>query len=187
MALKIRLARGGAKKRPFYKIVVAEATAPRDGKFIERVGSHNPMLPKEHAERIVLKLERIKYWLSVGAQPTDRVTKFLANAGLADAPKIPAHTKQHLPRKKAQERMKAEQQRLEAAKAAEAQAVIDAEAAKAAAIEAAEQAIQADKDAKAAAAAVEVPVEEVVAEEAAPVAEEAPAAEAAPVEEPAAE
>lgn len=181
MALKIRLARGGAKKRPFYKIVVAEATSPRDGKFIERVGSHNPMLPKDHAERIVLKLERIKYWLSVGAQPTDRVTKFLANVGVIDAPKVPAHTKQHLPRKKAQERIKAEQERLEAAKAAEAQAVIDAEAAKAAVIEAAEQAIQADKDAKAAEAeaAVEAPVEEVVAEEAAPVAEEAPAEEPA--------
>jgi small subunit ribosomal protein S16 len=180
MALKIRLARGGAKKRPFYKIVVAEATSPRDGKFIERVGSHNPMLPKDHAERIVLKLERIKYWLSVGAQPTDRVTKFLANVGVVDAPKIPAHTKQHLPRKKAQERMKAEQERLEAAKAAEAEALLQV------AKEAEEAAQAALAAAQAALAAAEAPVEEATpaVEE---VAAEAPAEEAAPAEEPAAE
>ncbi|HFB97791.1 MAG TPA: 30S ribosomal protein S16 [Bryobacterales bacterium] len=83
MALKIRLARGGAKKRPFYRIVVAENTAPRDGRFIEKVGTYNPLLPKDHPERVVLKEERIRHWLSVGAKPTDRVLRFLDAAGLA--------------------------------------------------------------------------------------------------------
>ena len=83
MALKIRLARGGAKKRPFYRIVVAENTAPRDGRFIEKVGTYNPLLPKDHPERVVLKVERIQHWLSVGAKPTDRVLRFLDAAGLA--------------------------------------------------------------------------------------------------------
>jgi small subunit ribosomal protein S16 len=82
MPLKIRLARGGAKKRPFYRIVVAEATAPRDGRFIERIGSYNPILPKDHAERIVLDEERARHWLAVGAQPTDRVLRFLDARGL---------------------------------------------------------------------------------------------------------
>ncbi len=86
MALKIRLARGGAKKRPFYRIVVAENTAPRDGRFIEKVGTYNPLLPKDHPERVVLKLERIQHWLSVGAKPTDRVLRFLDAAGLAKRP-----------------------------------------------------------------------------------------------------
>ena len=78
MAVKIRLARGGAKKKPFYRIVVANNTAPRDGKFIEKVGTYNPMLPKDHEDRIITKTDRIKYWLSVGAKPTDKVEKFLA-------------------------------------------------------------------------------------------------------------
>ncbi len=82
MALKIRLARGGAKKRPFYRIVIAEATAPRDGRFIERIGSYNPILAKDNPERIVLDEERVKHWLSVGAQPTDRVHRFLDERGL---------------------------------------------------------------------------------------------------------
>ncbi len=86
MALKIRLARGGAKKRPFYRIVVAESTAPRDGRFIEKVGTYNPLLPKDHEERVVLKEERIRHWLSVGAKPTDRVLRFLDAAGLVKRP-----------------------------------------------------------------------------------------------------
>lgn len=103
MALKIRLARGGAKKRPFYRIVVAEATAPRDGRFIEKVGSWNPILPKDHAERVTLEAERIKHWLSVGAQPTDRVLRFLAEAGLML--REPRNNPQRaVPGKKAQER-----------------------------------------------------------------------------------
>jgi small subunit ribosomal protein S16 len=86
MALKIRLARGGAKKRPFYRIVVAEATAPRDGRFIERLGTYNPILPRDHEERVKLNTERIQHWLSVGAKPTDRVLRFLDAAGLAKRP-----------------------------------------------------------------------------------------------------
>jgi small subunit ribosomal protein S16 len=83
MPLKIRLARGGAKKRPYYRIVVAEATAPRDGRFIEKLGTYNPLLPKDHADRVTLVEDRVKHWLSVGAQPTDRVLRFLDARGLA--------------------------------------------------------------------------------------------------------
>jgi small subunit ribosomal protein S16 len=86
MPLKIRLARGGAKKRPYYRIVVAEATAPRDGRFIEKVGSYNPLLPKDHADRVTIVEDRVKHWLSVGAQPTDRVLRFLDARGLAKRP-----------------------------------------------------------------------------------------------------
>jgi len=104
MSVKIRLARGGAKKRPFYHIVIANADSPRDGKFIERVGTYNPMLPADHAERVTLKTERVQYWLSVGATPTDRVARFLAKAELIPALVHPEQTKQPLPKKKAQER-----------------------------------------------------------------------------------
>ncbi|MCS6759748.1 MAG: 30S ribosomal protein S16 [Candidatus Devosia euplotis] len=82
MSLKIRLARGGAKKRPFYQIVVADARSPRDGRFIEKLGTFNPLLAKDNEARIVLDLERSKHWLSVGAQPTDRVLRFLDVAGI---------------------------------------------------------------------------------------------------------
>ncbi len=124
MALKIRLARGGAKKRPYYRIVVAEATAPRDGKFVEKVGTFNPMVPKDSDERIRLVEDRIKYWLSVGAQPTERVTRFLAAAGLVDGYKFTEKTKKNQPKAAAQERMRlaAEKAEAEAAAAAEAQA-----------------------------------------------------------------
>ncbi|MBX9976749.1 MAG: 30S ribosomal protein S16 [Alphaproteobacteria bacterium] len=108
MALKIRLARGGSKKRPFYRIVVAEASAPRDGRFIERVGSYNPILPSDHADRIVLDAERLKYWVSVGAQPTDRVGHFMGKAGIIPMPTYTASPQKSQPKKKAQERMKAE-------------------------------------------------------------------------------
>jgi len=108
MALKIRLARGGAKKRPFYRIVVAQATSPRDGRFVERVGSYNPQLPHEHADRVVLNKERLQYWISVGAQPTDRVAKFLGNAGLAEKPAQRNNPLKAAPKKKAQERAKQE-------------------------------------------------------------------------------
>ena len=82
MAIKIRLARGGTKKSPFYRIVVANADAPRDGKFLEKIGTYNPCLAKDHAERIVLKKDRIAHWLSHGANPTEVVAKFLSNAGM---------------------------------------------------------------------------------------------------------
>lgn len=110
MPLKIRLARGGSKKRPYYRIVVAEATAPRDGKFIERLGNWNPILPKDHAERVVLNEERIKYWLSVGAQPTDRVLRFLDQAGLAKRPERNNPNKAK-PGKKALERAEEKKQK----------------------------------------------------------------------------
>jgi small subunit ribosomal protein S16 len=84
MAVSIRLSRGGAKKRPYYKIVVADARTGRDGKFIERIGSYNPMLPKDSPERIKLDAERARHWLSVGAQPSDRVARFLDAAGVKE-------------------------------------------------------------------------------------------------------
>ncbi|MGB0552238.1 MAG: 30S ribosomal protein S16 [Alphaproteobacteria bacterium] len=106
MSLKIRLARGGAKKRPFYRIVVADSRMPRDGRFIERVGTYNPMLPKEHPERVNLKTERIQHWLSVGARPSDRVAKFLGGAEILPMPIPREQTKKNLPKAKAQERLK---------------------------------------------------------------------------------
>ncbi|MDC1315906.1 30S ribosomal protein S16 [Alphaproteobacteria bacterium] len=158
MATKIRLARGGTKKRPFYRIVIADERAPRDGNFIEKVGNFNPMLPKDHKERLIFSKERIEYWLKVGAQPTERVQKFLSEHGLVEAPKITEKTKQHLPKAKAQERSKQKE----------------------------EAAIKAEEETKAAAAApaVEEPAAEPVAE-AAPTEEPAaePVAEAAPTEE----
>lgn len=140
MSVKIRLARGGAKKRPFYRVVVAPSTSPRDGRYLEKLGTYNPMVPKDHPERLVLNMERIQYWLSTGAQPTDRVASFFAKAGLLSAP-VRNNPEKALPRKKAQERMKMEAAAAEAAieaanKAAE-NAKAEAEAAKAAAIEAA--------------------------------------------------
>ncbi len=107
MGLKIRLARAGAKKRPYYHIVVADSRSPRDGRFIEKVGSYNPMLPAEHEERIRLFQERITHWLSQGAVATDRVARFLGNAGLAPKPAFREQPVQSLPKKKAQDRAKA--------------------------------------------------------------------------------
>ncbi|HYD98615.1 MAG TPA: 30S ribosomal protein S16 [Alphaproteobacteria bacterium] len=107
MALKIRLARGGAKKRPFYSIVIADARSPRDGRFIEKIGFYNPMVERDHPDRLRLDTERAKHWLSVGAQPTDRVVLFLANAGLVERPPVRETPKQSAPKAKAQERMKA--------------------------------------------------------------------------------
>lgn len=107
MALKIRLARGGAKKRPFYQIVVADARSPRDGRFVEKVGTYNPMLPHDNQDRIRLKEDRIKHWLSVGAQPTDRVALFLGNAKIIAMPTVSVTPKKSAPKAKAQERMKA--------------------------------------------------------------------------------
>ena len=104
MALKIRLSRGGSKKRPFYRIVVAEALSPRDGKFIERLGSYNPMVAKDHPERMVLNVERAKYWVSKGAQPTLRVAKMLSSDGLVKAPVIRDQPIKSAPGKKRQER-----------------------------------------------------------------------------------
>ena len=123
---KIRLARGGSKKRPYYSIVVAPATAPRDGRYIERIGTYNPMVPKDHPERLNLNEERCKYWVGVGAQPTDRVARFLDAAGIKK--RDPSNNpKKALPGKKRQEREAEEAAK--AAEAAEAAAAAEADAA----------------------------------------------------------
>jgi len=159
MSLKIRMSRGGAKKRPFYRIVVADTRAPRAGRFIEKIGFHNPMMPRDHAERLSINLDRAKYWMSVGAKPSPRVHRFLADAGVMEKASIPEQTKQHLPRAKEQERIREREQKAkEAAEAAEAAKAEAAEAAAAAEAEAAEAA---------AAPAEEAPAEEAPAEEAA--------------------
>ena len=172
--LKIRLARGGTKKRPYYYIVVADSHSPRDGKFIERVGTYNPMLPRDgEQKRVTLKADRIAEWLGKGAQPTDRVARFLSqDEALADKVKWTQgnNPKKAEPGKKAQERA-AERAQREADR-------LEAEAA--AKVEAAEAAARAKEEAAAAAAAPaveEAPAEEAPAAEAA--AEEAPAAEEA--------
>jgi small subunit ribosomal protein S16 len=149
MATKIRLARGGSKKRPFYSIVAADVRAPRDGRFIEKLGTFNPLLAKDNEARVSMKTERIQYWLDQGATPTDRVLRLLDEAGLAkrEPRNNPNKAK---PGKKAQERLEEKAQKEEDAK----QAAADAEeAAKAAAEEAA------------AAPAEEAPAEEASAEE----------------------
>ncbi|MBR1649384.1 MAG: 30S ribosomal protein S16 [Alphaproteobacteria bacterium] len=115
MAVRIRLSRGGSKKRPFYRIVAADSRAPRDGRFIEKLGTYNPMLPQDHEQRVVVNDERVKYWLGVGAQPTDRLVKIFANLGLVKAPATREQPKKSAPKAKAVERMKAKE---EAAKAA---------------------------------------------------------------------
>jgi small subunit ribosomal protein S16 len=155
MATSIRLSRGGSKKRPYYKIVVTDSRSPRDGRFIERIGSYNPLLAKDDEKRVVLDVERAKHWVSVGAQPTDRVARFLDLAGVKERPARSNPNKAE-PGAKAKDR--AEER---AAKIAEA-----------------------EEAAKAAEAAANAPAEEPAAEEAPAVeeaapAEEAPAAEAA--------
>ena len=122
MALKIRLSRGGTKKRPFYRIVVAEAAAPRDGRYVERVGHYNPMVPKEHENRLSVNSDRVKFWMNKGAQPTDRVHKLLALADILKAPEI-----REQPKKSAVGKKRAERE----AEAAEAKAAADAAAAEA--------------------------------------------------------
>jgi len=98
MALKIRLARGGAKKRPFYSIVVAESRSPRDGRFIEKLGTYNPMLEKGHKERVTLKTERIQHWIKMGALPSERVILFLADAGMMKKPEYRESPLKSMPR-----------------------------------------------------------------------------------------
>jgi small subunit ribosomal protein S16 len=178
MSLKIRMSRGGAKKRPFYRIVVADTRMPRDGRFIERLGTYDPLLPKDHAERVVLKEDRIKHWLSVGALPSDRVNRFLDAAGIM----------KRKPRNNPQKAMPGQKRldREEAKREAEAKAKEEAEAAAKAETEAPAKEAPAE-EAPAEDAAVEASAEEAAAEEtpaeAAP--EEAPAEEPAAAEAPA--
>ena len=153
MALKIRLSRGGSKKRPFYRIVVAEAASPRDGRYVERIGHYNPMVAKDNDQRLVVDGERVKHWMGLGAKPTERVQKLLSTLSLTSAVEMRDQPKKSAPGKKRAER--------------EAEEAATAEAAAAEAAEAAEAE---------AAAAEQAPAEEAPAEEAP--AEEAPAEEA---------
>ena len=155
--LKIRMSRGGAKKRPVYKIVIADSRKPRDGRFIEKVGFFNPLLPKDKKERLSLDIERIKYWLEKGAKPSDRIARFLGEANVIPKPAQKNNPIKAKPKKKAQERLAAAE---EAKKAAE-------EAAKAEAEKPAEPA-QPENEAKAEA---EAPKEEKAAAETKPEAE----------------
>ncbi|MFP4097234.1 MAG: 30S ribosomal protein S16 [Alphaproteobacteria bacterium] len=123
MALSIRLSRGGRKKRPFYSIVVADKRMPRDGRYIEKLGTYNPLLNDENEQRVTLVEERIKYWLEQGAKPSERVAKFLGKAGLMDMPAQPDRPKKSAPGEKAkmlleekEEKRKAAQEAAEAAK-----------------------------------------------------------------------
>jgi small subunit ribosomal protein S16 len=169
MSISIRLSRGGAKKRPYYRIVVANSRSPRDGKYLEQIGTYNPLLAKDSGERVKITEDRARYWLGVGAQPTDRVARFLDAAGIQErAARV--NLKKGEPGEKAKER---------------------AEERAAKIVEAEEAARAAEEEAKAAAAAPapaaeEAPAEEAPAEEA-PVAQEAAAEEAAAEEAPAAE
>ncbi len=104
MSLKIRLARAGAKKRPFYHIVLADSRSPRDGKFLEKLGFYNPMLPADHSERVKLDAERVSHWLKQGAQASERVARFIGRAGLAPMPAVPNRPLRSAPGKKAAER-----------------------------------------------------------------------------------
>ncbi len=142
MAIKIRLARGGSKKRPYYSVVVADVRSPRDGRFIEKIGAYNPLLAKDNEKRFHVDEERAKYWLSVGAQPTDRVARYLKNVGLVDW-KAGENPNKAKPGKKAQERLAEQAQKEQDRKEAE-------EAAKAEAAEAAKAAAEAEKEAAAA-------------------------------------
>ncbi len=147
MATSIRLSRGGSKKRPYYKIVVSDSRSPRDGRFIERIGSYNPMLPKDDEKRVIVDVERAKHWVGVGAQPTDRVARFLDAAGVKERPARNNPNKAE-PGQKAKDRAEERAEKLAAAE-------------------------EAKREAEAAANA---PAEEAPAEEA-PAADEAPAAE----------
>ena len=126
MPVRIRLSRGGAKKRPFYRIVVADSRRARDGKFIDQLGTYNPMLPKDSPDRVKIDVEKAKDWMAKGAQPSDRVTLFLSNLGVVEQPVITEKTKKHLPKKKTQERLAAAKEKEEGSKA-EAEAPAEAD------------------------------------------------------------
>jgi len=164
--LKIRMSRGGAKKRPFYKIVIADSRRPRDGKFIEKVGFFNPLLPKDKKERLNLDTDRIKYWLSQGAQPSDRVARFLGQENIIPMPAQKNNPIKAKPKKKAQEKLKAAEEAKKAAEAAAAAPAVESPAAESPAAE--------ETPAVEAAPAEQAPVAESAPAEQAPAAEEAP-------------
>jgi small subunit ribosomal protein S16 len=188
MALKIRLSRGGAKKRPYYRIVIADSRSPRDGRFIEKIGAYNPMLPKDNPDRVVLDLDRARHWLGRGATPSDRVARFLGHAEVIPMPVQRSNPQKALPKAKAQERLRLAEEAAAAAPAeepvaeepaAEEAAAEEAPAEEAVAEEVAVEEAPAEEPVAEEVAAEEAPAEEAVAEEA--------AAEEAPAEEPAAE
>jgi small subunit ribosomal protein S16 len=164
MALKIRLSRGGSKKRPFYKVVIADSRSPRDGRFIEKVGHFNPLLPKDNPDRLKLDLEKIKEWIGKGAKPTEKLERFLGEANIIPMPEQKNNPKKAQPKKKAQER-------LAALKEAE-QSAAETPAEETPAEETPAEETPAAEEAPAA----ETPAEETPAAET-PAAEEAPAAE----------
>jgi small subunit ribosomal protein S16 len=147
MALKMRMARGGRKKAPFYRIVVADARAPRDGKVIEKVGTYNPLLNKDDTNRVTLNTELVKKWLAEGAQPSERVARFLGEAGLIDMPKNRTSIEKAKPKAKAVQMAADKAEKL----AAQAEAAKEAEAAAAA---------PAEEEAPAEEASAEAPAEE---------------------------
>ncbi len=162
MAMKIRLARGGSKKRPFYRIVAADSRMPRDGRYVEKLGTYNPLLAKDDETRVQMNMERVNYWLSEGAQPTDRISRFLEAAGVIEK-KERANMKKGEPGKKAKDRVEEKAAKVvAAAEAAEAAKEAEKEAEK----EAAAAAKVAAAEAAAAPAAEEAPVEEAAADEA---------------------
>ena len=119
MSVRIRLSRGGSKKRPYYHIVAADSRAPRDGRYIEKLGAYNPLLPQDHENRLVVDKEKVAAWISKGAQPTERLQKMFANLGLCAAPTTREQPKKSAPKAKAVERMKAKEEAKAAAAAAE--------------------------------------------------------------------
>ena len=184
MALKIRLARHGAKKRPYYRVVIADSRAPRDGRFIEIVGRYNPMLPKDSTDRVQLDIDKCKEWLGKGARPTDRVARFLSAAGIWEW-KAGNNPNKGKPGAKAQQLVLDRVEKEEARKVREAEAKEAAKEAAKAAEEAAKAAEEEAKNAPAEEAPAEADGEapaETPAEDAAPAAEEAPASEETPSE-----
>ncbi len=161
MSVKIRLARGGAKKRPYYRIVVADSRMPRDGRFIEKIGAYNPMLPKDHEQRVVIDVERAAEWIKKGAKPSDRVARFLSAAGAYEW-EHGDNPKKGEPGEKAKERAEEKAEKEAAKKAAEEEAAAEAAAAKEAP---AEEAPAEETAAEAPAAEAEAPAEAAAEEE----------------------
>jgi len=161
MALKLRMARGGRRNLPYYRIVVADSRAPRDGKFIEKLGSYNPVLSNDNPNRVTLNVERIKYWLSQGAQPSDRIALILGKAGVIEMPKYGVTPQKSAPKAKAQERVREKEEKAKAAIEAAEAAKAEAEAAKNAPAPEPEPAAEAPVEAEAPA---EAPAEEPKAE-----------------------
>lgn len=162
MALAIRLSRGGRKNRPFYRIVVTDKRMPRDGRYIEKLGTYNPLLNQDDENRVKLVEERIKYWLSQGAKPSERVAVFLGKSGLIDMPKQPNRPQKSAPSEKTKQKLADKEEKLAAAKEA---------------AQAAEEEAKAAAESEAAAPAEEAPAEEEKTEEAAPQEENAQAEE----------